>query len=154
LYWGSGNETYYAWSVISLQWDTAAQERFLSLSDSIYRKVDGIFIAYDITDEVRTIKVKSRAVAVVKAYHKSPRTLCHWSIIGELIACKIDIKWSKCVYECVGEHYLGNRKYHNLGNRKQMVDILCNKNYTMHNRGNESNCNNELVDAVSLLKRQ
>ena len=30
---------------------------------------------------------------------------------------------------------MGNRKYHNLGNRKQMVDILCNKNYTMYNRG-------------------
>lgn len=64
-------------SVISLQWDTAAQERFLSLSDSIYRKVDGIFIAYDITEEVRTITDKSCAVAIVKAYHKSPRTLCH-----------------------------------------------------------------------------
>ena len=49
---------------ISLQRDTAGQERFRSLTGSIFRGANGVFIAYDVTEEVRTITVKSHAVVI------------------------------------------------------------------------------------------
>ena len=32
-------------------WDTAGQERFRTLTQSFYKKADGVIISYDCTDE-------------------------------------------------------------------------------------------------------
>ena len=32
-------------------WDTAGQERFKTLTQSFYKKADGVIISYDVTDE-------------------------------------------------------------------------------------------------------
>lgn len=47
--------------VISPKRDTAGQERFQSNTGSIFRDANGIFIAYDVTEQVGTIIVRSHA---------------------------------------------------------------------------------------------
>ncbi|XP_050808829.1 EF-hand calcium-binding domain-containing protein 4A [Gopherus flavomarginatus] len=45
---------------VALQlWDTAGQERFRSITKQYFRKVDGIFVMYDITDECSFMAVRN-----------------------------------------------------------------------------------------------
>ncbi|KAM9147555.1 EF-hand calcium-binding domain-containing protein 4A [Pangshura tecta] len=45
---------------VALQlWDTAGQERFRSITKQYFRKVDGIFVMYDITDECSFVAVRN-----------------------------------------------------------------------------------------------
>ena len=38
--------------IICIQWDSAGQERFRSITRAYYRGVNGIMIFYDVTDQV------------------------------------------------------------------------------------------------------
>ena len=42
-----------------MQWDTAGQDRFKTITSSYYRGADGIIIAYDITDRTSFDNVKA-----------------------------------------------------------------------------------------------
>lgn len=42
-----------------MQWDTAGQERFRTITNSYYRKVQGILLVYDITDKTSFLNIRS-----------------------------------------------------------------------------------------------
>ncbi|XP_039394179.1 EF-hand calcium-binding domain-containing protein 4A isoform X2 [Mauremys reevesii] len=61
---------------VALQlWDTAGQERFRSITKQYFRKVDGIFVMYDITDECSFVAVRNWMSSIQEQY-PAPRYSC------------------------------------------------------------------------------
>lgn len=49
-----------------MQWDTAGQDRFKTITSSYYRGADGIIIVYDITDKTSFENVKTWLAEIEK----------------------------------------------------------------------------------------
>nr|XP_042718095.1 EF-hand calcium-binding domain-containing protein 4A isoform X5 [Chrysemys picta bellii] len=61
---------------VALQlWDTAGQERFRSITKQYFRKVDGIFVMYDITDECSFVAVRNW-MSSIQEQDPAPRYSC------------------------------------------------------------------------------
>ena len=49
-----------------MQWDTAGQDRFKTITSSYYRGADGIIVVYDITDRTSFDNVKTWLAEIEK----------------------------------------------------------------------------------------
>jgi len=72
-------------------WDTAGQERFRSITQSYFRKVDGIILVYDITHEESFLHLQNWVSCIQEAGQLSAPMF----IVGN----KLDLEHLRCVTE-------------------------------------------------------
>ncbi|XP_063685894.1 ras and EF-hand domain-containing protein-like isoform X2 [Bolinopsis microptera] len=70
-------------------WDTAGQERFRSITQSYFRKVDGIILVYDITHEESFLNLQNWVTCI----QESGQLSAPMTIIGN----KLDLEHLRCV---------------------------------------------------------
>ena len=76
-------------------WDTAGQERFKTLTQSFYKKADGVIISYDVTDESTFENVRN--------WVESLNTHAQKHIARILVGNKIDLVNDRKVTKEMGE---------------------------------------------------
>ena len=82
-------------------WDTAGQERFKTLTQSFYKKADGVIISYDVTDESTFENVRNW----VESLNAHAQIHCARILVGNKIDLVNDRKVTKEMGDQLAKQY-------------------------------------------------